>query len=460
MKITSRLSKPSWPIPTPDNDFIRYSGTVRVRKCGGIKGWVGENEVCEADRFMRLSYCPKIKNIDGNGYFQTRIAFKRLFCDGNALGKFELGIATKSRSEINISKYIIKDLVDDCLNIPVSLRTSSGVYNKCILGHCAKYVTRLYNKATTAIIDESVKEEDWIVSPGIPLLFLDCKSMSDISVPYWSRKVDIIGYPFTLYHCMVPFQGKNIRLWILHNFDNSSFSKDDARRLRIYLLRLNAEHECLRLVLRNILNKNIDVLPRTEQSDRLQFYINQATHRIGTLNTKSNEFDGKLCEIARESISVISPGQKEMLFSALNKIDPRKNILDKINDYVDKIIINYGEITMGDKISDIHQSIISTRQAVTNGIITLRDQGNNELADVVAELDKIIGSADDEIIPKEKKLECAELLTEITEQAKKQNPNKSVMRSLSNSFISVIDKIEPIAKVAAKGIAFLSQFMA
>jgi len=355
-KVTGRLTKPGWPIPTPDDEFVRFSGAVRVRKLGGLCGWLGENEICEANRFIRLSYCPKIKDAYSGKQFSTRIAFRRLYFDGLAVGKFELGIATKTRRKVEFTKQTVKDIVDSFLNLPIRLRESGSNYKECLLGHSAQYVASLYYHATTKNIDRLITTpSDWMVRPGRPLLFLDCQSDEDVPVPYWSRNVEIEDRDFNLYNCLVPFQGKNIQLWVLDNYSSAYNDIDAARRLRIYLLRLNAEHESLRLVLRDIMSKTIDVQPRTPLSDNLQYYLNEATHRIGVLDSKSSkQFEDEICKIARESMNIINPGQKDALVNVLKSIDIRKNILRKVEDYVNKwgsltIIENIEEVTMGDR---------------------------------------------------------------------------------------------------------------
>lgn len=461
-KSTGRLTKPGWPIPTPDDEFVRFFGAVRYRKLGGLSGWVGENEICEANRFMRLSYCPKIKDAYSRKEFVTGIAFRRLYFDGLAVGKFELGISTRTRKKVDLSKQAVKDLVDSFLHMPIRLRESRSGYKNCLLGHSAQYVASLYYHATTKNLDEPITSTNkWMIRPGIPILFLVCQSEEVLPLPYWSRNVEIKNYDFNLYNCLVPFQGKNFRLWLLDNHLSAHYDIRAARRLRIYLLRLNAEHESLRLVLRNIISKNIDVKPRSKLSDNLQYYLNEATRRIGILDSKSsNQFEDEICDIARESMNTLNPGQKDALVNVLKSIDVRKNILRKVEDYVNKwgnitIIENIEEAVMGDVIKDINQSIIATRGAIAQGVITLKNQGKNDLADVISELDKIISLTDSKILSKEKKAECSDLLNGITDQAKKPEPNKSIMRSLGTSLIAIIETIEPIAKVAGKGIEFI-----
>ena len=45
---------PRWLEPRPDEEFLRYFGMIRLRKSGGLPGWVGENEICEANQALRF----------------------------------------------------------------------------------------------------------------------------------------------------------------------------------------------------------------------------------------------------------------------------------------------------------------------------------------------------------------------------------------------------------------------
>lgn len=404
---SGRLAKPGWPIPSPDDEFVRFSGAVRVRKLGGLCGWLGENEVCEANRLIRLSYCPKIKDDYSGKQFSTRIAFRRLYFDGLAVGKFELGITAKTRRKVVLTKQTVKDIVDNFLNLPIRIRESGGNYREGLLGHSAQSVASLYCHATTKHTDkQTTTSSDLVVCPGRPLLFLDCQSNEYIPVPYWSRNVKIINnFDFDLYNCVVPFQGKNIPLWLINNYTDT----DASRRLRIYLLRLNAEHESLRLVLRGIMSKDINVRPRSPISNKLQYYINEATRRIGVLDSHSSkQSEDEICKIARESMDVISPGKIDALVNVLKSIDFRPNVLRKVEDYINKwggSTINFMEVTMGDRYEAVqvgaqgpnahaHDMTFNQIWNQTKGDIDLQAL-SNELTTLRGELQKSAKSAEE-----------------------------------------------------------------
>jgi hypothetical protein len=146
---------------------------------------------------------------------------------------------------------------------------------------------------------------------------------------------------------VIPIEGKNLRIWM---FEESGFRdwRSQRRELRIFLLRLHAEQECLRQVLRNIATGRLIVAPRSAQSDRLQYYFNVATRRIKRLAEHSKHDEPEVGELAREAEDYINPGERDALFQALDGMDIRKNINDKVKDFVTQQIIIKEQI-MGDK---------------------------------------------------------------------------------------------------------------
>jgi hypothetical protein len=317
-----------WPLPTPDTEFVRYFGSIRIRRRGGVEGWVGENEICEAGNALRFSTGLKFTASSSDISFLLRCAFKRLYFDGKAVGKYEVGICPKKRTSLKLTKEEFRGFIEYCLQLPILIRNLDGGVESCSLIYASKYLVHLYSNATTGRSFLN-KLQDWWVLPGVPLLFLEFDEKDDIKIPYWSKPVIVSEeYEFKLFHCLVPYAGSNFRTWILINSNTSNsrwirqYSQyNRARALRISLLRLHAEHECLRLTLRNILNKCLTIDPRSSQSNILQDYLNVATARIARLETASNKnFDTDVIEIARESFNAINPGQRDILLQTLENL--------------------------------------------------------------------------------------------------------------------------------------------
>lgn len=398
---TGRLDVPGWPLPTPDSEFVRYFGSIRKRRLGGIEGWIGEDEICEADRALR--FCNNLKFVDSKSVYSIllRCAFRRLYFDGWAVGKYELGICPKNKGRLNLLNWQFKELIQHFLSLPVSIRSLQENVAFSDLLHSGKHLVRLYKEATTSQ-RFLYKSEDWWVTPGIPLLFVELNTKEEIKLPFWSKPVITSdNEDFQLFHCLVPYSGFNLRMWVIHTNKNSAWRRnyhkkvyecDRTRTLRICLLRLHAEHEGLRLILRNIMNENINILPRSKRSDTLQKYLNNSTAKISKLESASNKhFDTEIIEIARESINVISPGQRDNLLSTLENLDIRKNVFDKVEKFVNQWAnVTLTEVyNMGDTYN-IGQAGAAGRYARSDKNTFFQSEEKKTLAEAAAEIQQLL----------------------------------------------------------------------
>lgn len=394
---TGQLEYPLWPLPTPDAEFVRYFGSIRIRKLGGVDGWVGESEICEAGNALRFSTGLKYTASSSDISILLRCAFRRLYFDGKAVGKYEVGICPKKRASLKLTKEQFQEFMEYCLQLPVLIRNPNGIVEGCSLIYASKSLVHLCTNATTS---QSFLEQpqDWWVLSGVPLLFLEFSEKDDIKIPYWSKPVFVSEeYEFKIFHCLVPHAGFNFRTWILVNSGIQRpwirHEYNRARALRISLLRLHAEHECLRLTLRNILNKRLVINPRSSQSDVLQDYLNTATARISKLEAASNKnFDTDVIEIARESFHTINPGQRDNLLQILENLDVRKNVFRKLERYTNQWVGSKEVIYMvneGDTYN-IGQAGAAGRNASAYNSTFFQSEQKQTLSEAAAEIQKLL----------------------------------------------------------------------
>ncbi|MEU1408383.1 hypothetical protein ABZ471_39845 [Streptomyces sp. NPDC005728] len=100
-------------------------------------------------------------------------------------------------------------------------------------------------------------ERSWL-QPGRPLLLADYTS-KEAEQPPDAKVVDLqqdIGV--RLAHCRVSFRGTLVGVWLLERKMGPSPDKDAVRRLRVHLLRLHTEYECVRLGLRFLMRQAQD----------------------------------------------------------------------------------------------------------------------------------------------------------------------------------------------------------
>lgn len=354
---TGLLDRPAWPSPEPEYEFVRSFGSIQTRRRGGLLGWVGENEICEADRALRFDQIPTYVSVQSGLRVPLQCAFRRLFFDGLAVGKFEVGINTKVPRETVLTlrnKKDSKDFLEHVLRIKVSIRNSSGEAKTRELGRAGQLITQSYAAASTITSRSiSITREDWWVLPAPPLLLIEQEDEEHIPLPSQSKTVAVPkDYGFELTYCLIPYAGKQTRAWVftLHFYSDLNA----ARTLRLYLLRLHAEHECLRLLLRNIENGRINAPRGTEASENLQDYLNQATRKINRWESRSEDLvDPEIAKLARTSEDLINPGRRDALLERLRQVGIRKNVFRKVEKYTDE----WKNTSSGDMIVQIYEGI-------------------------------------------------------------------------------------------------------
>jgi hypothetical protein len=331
------LRSPVWPLPMPSVEFVRYFGGIQYRKQGGVIGWLGENPICEAENALRFSADLSFRAKQAHVEVPLRCAFRRFFFDGLVVGKYEVGIGTKTHRRVDLSKPQSQELVRHLLKAPIKVANPPAGREEAELLRAGKRLARLYRLASTSLAATPRDEKwDWLVQAGTPSVYLEIPRRDRLEIPYEANQVAaVVGLGFRLAHSLVQLDGLGLHVWIL-DFQDEGADLVKARTLRMYLLRLHAEHECLRLILRNVLTGKIKVDPRSDQSDQLQSYFDVALKRIGNLERKSKDFDVDIIQLARESLYSVDPGQRDALISQLENLDLRRNLFRNLKQYVEQ----------------------------------------------------------------------------------------------------------------------------
>jgi hypothetical protein len=425
---------PAWPFPLPDYDFIRFFGAIRYRTLGGLAGWIGEDLICKADRALSISTSPSL--IAGRP--KTRIAFRRFYFDGWAVGKFEIGF------HISFLYFPtqVEDLGSSFLRLPVRIRNILGTPINSQLAQAGKHIAHLYLMASTPTKKTVSDKDKWQVRSGTPLLFLELRQDEDLIIPKEAKSIDLPSWasPLKLFHYGIPYRGGKIYMWILQ-LGNSPMQEGIVRTLRLYLLRLNAEHECLRLILQSITKKEIQITRGTDLSDDLQRYLDKAFKRITRFETKTGSVNEEIAEMARQSINIIRPGQLDLLLESVN--DYRRYLRKNIEKYAkqDASIINnyFMEIQhMGNKqgntynFSNFQAGILNIESTLTNvsqnvsNIRNIDQSTKDELQQLIEQLNMTLQKIPEEKIEDAKAV--ADIAEDLVEDISKDKPNKAKLQ--------------------------------
>lgn len=371
---TGRLGIPTWQTAVYEGvDFVRSFGQINQRRLRGLNNWVGENYVCFAKRAVRFTDA-KLSRAGGKNWkagntprvgfwrnIQSKVAFRRFYSDGYATNKFELGISTRKFSELSFTADDLKTFITDCLDLRLKIAKHNEVFRLIETG---KHLANFYaEKSTEKNFLKNEKLENWWVESRPPICFLTLHGKEDVLAALKPERIESVSAEknFALYFSKFHLEaGNDIGLWVI--LMDKGCAYQEVRGLRIALLRLYAERECVRSILRNVGRNKIVIEekiknPVTDQdkrkneaSDIFQKYWASAYGKIGDFEKAAKHLIGEIetvqeeDEITRLSRTVedrILPGDRQNIIKGLDNIRPnhRRNIEKFINTNIERQIM-------------------------------------------------------------------------------------------------------------------------
>ena len=292
----ARRIRPHFPTPDSGVEFVRLFGPVREREKGKPLPWDDEQFYVDAARALRLvPFSEKRK--------KWSCAFRRLLSDGGAVIRFEVGIHIPPGSLP--AGALMLDTVATMLETPCILRGEKDAGKLVLIG---KRVARLYARAT-APRGTRLKGEEVIA--GQPTVLVQFEEGEGSGMPK-SLDFDSDHLAFmNSIHC-----GVTMNLW----FTNAGFG--DPRNTRVALLRLSAEHQCLKFVLRDITDGNVKLDEITPRTDKLQDYLS-LTDRTLSKDTRFGVNQTDLIRLTQTYETLCGGSELAMLRQQLNRIRPQ-----------------------------------------------------------------------------------------------------------------------------------------
>lgn len=360
-----KLKSPTWPFPE-NGSFVRGFGEIQPRTKGGINGWIGESQICKASRAVRFKSHPYFfQTLDDNKInkffkaiseqelesfgFHKKIGIRclsRLFYhDGRSTAKLQIVFGTMPEKLENslFSFDQIYLLIDHILSCKVTLTSPASnalqIPNELELFSCKKYLAKLYLlSSSSSKIQESQLNENLVIA-GEPIILIDCRYDDDV---YLHRKIKIFSlddHEIHLSHWWHNSNNKKLHIWLIKHYSKQEENIQLARVLRIHLLRLHSEFQCLQKVLKSIELGTIRInndLGNAELSF-LQEYLNKSTRRIGKIHKRiSKKYKIEdIEEITYQSIDYLTPGSRDTLLKYLEKI--KLQVFRKIEKFTDKM---------------------------------------------------------------------------------------------------------------------------
>lgn len=263
-----RLSRPDWGnIETFGNPwFVRHFGSVVDRRRPADTAWVDERFFCQAGRAIALTGL--------QGSRAIRCAFRRLFvADGRVVVRVEVGLATKAPAGLTPAALIATAQSAARLTSQVGEDGKAGP-PRALIGQ-GRRLARLYGYATTK--KGNAVEFGRLVEPGSPMMVVELHRKEPFRPPDGTRRIsrENAGGCDLAFLRMQTDLG-SLPTWIMRRGRDPAL----ARSLRLCLMRLHAEQECLEAVMRLRERGTLGLEPESDSSRALQGYLKAATRHL------------------------------------------------------------------------------------------------------------------------------------------------------------------------------------
>ncbi|HNW63562.1 MAG TPA: hypothetical protein PKJ32_11205 [Piscinibacter sp.] len=302
-------------------DFVRSSGPVRPRLQGGVDDWAGEDNFADASLTLRFPDQLSRQTI-GEGELASTLGhvFRRFYSSG-VVCRYEVGFRVRRSSATPLAAADTAKLL--AATTTVSMRVPRTAQEMPLL-KAGPTLAKRYLEASTNRQMPGDPQPWWVVQ-GEPALLVEYADGDAVSLLPHARVVPSarVGAEI-LHHTWLEIAGKRLSTWTLRN-DHPATDRNQLRKLRIHLLRLHTERECLRLVLEAAMQQRLATT--VPQADELQAYLNAALPVV-TRPLSHGVEQSQLLEIARAAWSAALPGQSTS-FAALGQ-----QVADKVARYV------------------------------------------------------------------------------------------------------------------------------
>jgi hypothetical protein len=308
-----RLSVPDWPSPRTNlrPQFVRHFGPAQDRRGIVDQAWADEHSFCRASRAITFTARPdRIALVEAR--FAPTVAFRRLFVDvTGVVARVEVGLAARRRggAALQLTQASILAALTELLELQTKVADIGPKPTRLI--EQGPHLARLYRRASTSHVVPLSPVDDRLVESGDPLVVVVLERGERLGDLDGVQRVapESVGGASVAFSWFKhrAFQGQ-VGVWYI---ERGKSTVDSLRLLRLCLLRLHAERECLDSVLRQMRRDLVTLQAPSEIADAIQRYLNRATRVI-----------------ARDSWNSISQSAIREAFDAALVVGPPDNDAD------------------------------------------------------------------------------------------------------------------------------------
>ena len=310
----ARLSDPSWPLPLPGAQFVRYFGSVRRRRRGGQEGYPDEVFYCAAARALRFDRL-ECRALNTTRTLKPFAAFRRLMCDGGAVCRLEVGVTTNPASAVEAALDVVA-AVKDFVDLPVQVARYHDAPRAVRLWAAAQPLAELYASATTPN-GAAPAPDHALVGPGEVAVICEYDDESLGPLPGYARSIDPAHVGGAgLAWLSLDYHGRAIGVWLINA---KGINAATVRRLRLGLMRVHAEFQILKRVLGFIVKGSIQYTRGSEQGAALETYLNNAT-RLLSEQERNGFAQTPIREAVAAYTTLASVDERDLLMTRLAQV--------------------------------------------------------------------------------------------------------------------------------------------
>lgn len=337
-KLNLRLPLPDWPEPDTaiNPQFVHHFGKACERVGEPDEAWPDEMKYCRARRGLRFDHLETRHAGLPSGRFHPRCAFRRLFSDGHAVARAEVGIAHDRKWVYPLKDLEIEEVLTiarEIAEIPTMVRNLNGETKPRPILAQGKHLARLFAHGSMNRSATQLSLGLRLVEAGDPMILVELapdEANLDVDGPVPEGLIAVgrncVNGAKALF-CRLNTEAGIVSTWIL---ERGTATPSQLRSLRLCLTRLHAEREVLDLTLKQIHRRRLLNPPSEEAVNLLDSYFNERI-KIVNRGTWGGMKQSEIVAAFDATQAVVRPASQAQLISRYEGC--RRQVWEKIATY-------------------------------------------------------------------------------------------------------------------------------
>ncbi|RRS10493.1 hypothetical protein EAG18_00200 [Pseudoalteromonas sp. J010] len=341
-----RRAVPDFPDPVTEitPQFVHHFGEARERTSEPDEAWPDELKFVTAKRAIQFHELEKYRLSGSYANFKLKCTYRRLFNDGWAVVRTEIGFSIQHRKKIkhnrtNYCRFSINDVLSiaqDICQLPTLVFGKNGQTTKSGLILQGKHLAKNYALASQNRTNSAADLSLPLVEACNPLILIELENEEASLAVTLEQTAGIVKVDekningAKLFYCKLNVRKGCISTWILQK---GTASNSQIRSLRMCLSRIHAEREVLDSILRQIKRGELLNKPSEFSVDKLDEYFNK---RIKFLDRKSwyGIDQSEIINAIEATQKVVRKASNQQLISRYE--GSRRQVFEKVRRYQER----------------------------------------------------------------------------------------------------------------------------